>query len=196
MMFTPQKKGLLQYRIAWQEYRQFKREGIPYSFEYPVYGEIVQDTTYFDSTPENPWWYNIDFPDFNARIFLSYKVIGGRAKFKVQQPSGLYKDSTGINEFDKLVSDAFKLTDKNQTVATSLNDSLFTTPNGITGVYFEVGGNAATGRQFFVSDTTKNFLRGALYFNATPNADSIKPVQDQLHKDILHLLNTFRWEER
>ena len=57
-----------------------------------------------------------------------------------------------------------------------------------------VGGYAATSKQFFVTDTGKHFLRGALYFNATPNADSLQPVQDFLQQDIQHLLQTFKWK--
>jgi gliding motility-associated lipoprotein GldD len=78
-------------------------------------------------------------------------------------------------------------------VATKIDDSLMHTPNGITGVFFKVRGNAATAKQFFLSDTTKNFLRGALYFYATPNADSLAPVQQFLQKDLEHLINTFKW---
>ena len=128
-----------------------------------------------------------------ARIFLSYKAVGGKSTYKVKQADGTYKDSLGTNVFDYMVSDAFKLTSKNEFVASSINDSLFYTQNGITGVFFRVGGNAATAKQFFMSDTTKNFFRGALYFDVTPNADSLKPVQDFLQKDIDHLINTFKW---
>jgi gliding motility-associated lipoprotein GldD len=67
------------------------------------------------------------------------------------------------------------------------------TKNGITGVFFKVSGNAATAKQFFLSDTTTHFLRGALYFGVAPNADSLKPVQDFLHADIDHLIQTFKW---
>lgn len=93
--------------------------------------------------------------------------------FKIKQADGSYKDSAGVNVFDKLVNDAFNLTNKNEAMATFIKDSLFHTSNGITGVYFKVGGNAATSKQFFMSDTTRNFIRGALYFDTTPNADSL-----------------------
>ena len=100
-----------------------------------------------------------------ARIFLSYKAVGGKSTYKVKQADGSYKDSLGTNVFDYMVNDAFKLTSKNESVASSINDSLFHTQNGITGVFFRVGGNAATAKQFFMSDTTKNFFRGALHQN-------------------------------
>ena len=192
--YTSKKTGFYRIDFPQRAYQLFDEPGVPYSFEYPVYAEIVKDSTYFDATPENPFWRNIDFPQFNARIFLSYKIIGGKATYKVPQPGGGYKDSLGMNYFEKMVNDAVNLTNKNESVATSITDSVFHTSNGISGIYFKVGGNAATARQFFVSDTSRNFLRGALYFNATPNADSIQPVQQFLEQDILHLLNTFRWK--
>lgn len=193
-VYTSKKRGYFHIELPEHAYQSFNREGFPYAFEYPVYANIVQDTTYFDTTPENDYWVNIDFPQYDARIFLSYKIVGGKAPYKVKGPDGQYKDSMGINEFDRMVNDAFNLTNKNEVVATSIRDSVFRTSNGVSGVAFRVGGNAATARQFFVTDTTKHFLRGALYFASTPNADSIKPVVDFLQKDIEHLMNTFRWK--
>jgi gliding motility-associated lipoprotein GldD len=193
--YTSKKRGYFKIDLPEHKYVPFDKPGFPFSFEYPAYASIIQDSTYFDSSPENPYWINIDFPTLNARIFLSYKIVGGQAVYKVKQPDGKYKDSVAINQFDKMVNDAFNLTNKNEAVATSIKDSLFHTQQNITGVYFRVGGNAATARQFYVSDTTKNFLRGALYFDATPNSDSLKPVLDFLQVDMDHLISSFRWKD-
>ena len=95
-----------------------------------------------------------------------------------------------------MVADAFTLTNKNNVVSSSINDSLMHTKNGVSGVFFKVGGNAATAKQFFLSDTTKNFIRGALYFDVTPNADSLRPVQDFIQVDMDHMINTFRWKNK
>lgn len=192
-VFSPKPKGYFKIDLPKHEYVQFSQPGFPYTFEYPVYANIVQDSTYFDYVPENPYWRNIDFPQFDCKIFLSYKTVGGKAVFRKPMPNGSFKDSVGINEFDKMVGDAFTLTYKNDVAATKIDDSLMRTPNGVSGVFFKVKGNAATARQFFLSDTTHHFLRGALYFYATPNADSIAPVQAFLQKDIEHLINTFKW---
>jgi len=192
--YTSKKKGYFKIDFPERRYQLFNEADVPYSFEYPVYATVVKDSTYFDSTPENPYWRNLDFPQFNARLFLSYKIIGGRATYKIKQADGTYKDSSGINYFDKMVNDAFNLTNKNESVASSIRDSLFTTKNNVTGIFFRVGGNAATARQFFMSDTTRHFLRGALYFDTTPNADSLKPMQDFLQVDIEHFINSFRWK--
>ncbi|MFT3682963.1 MAG: hypothetical protein QM791_22075 [Ferruginibacter sp.] len=193
--YGTKKRGFFHIDLPQRGYQKFERADFPYSFEYPVYAEVIQDSTYFDSTPENPYWINIDFPQFRGRLFLSYKIIGGRALYKVKMPDGRYKDSTGINIYDKMVADAFNLTNKNNVVSDKITDSLIHTPNHIGGVFFKVGGNAATAKQFFLTDTTKNFLRGALYFNVTPNVDSLKPVQDFIQADLEHLINTFKWKQ-
>jgi gliding motility-associated lipoprotein GldD len=193
--YVSKKRGYYHIELPERKYQIFDEPGLPYSFEYPVYARIVQDTTYFDNNPENAFWRNIDFPQFNGRIFLSYKVIGGKAMYKVRLPNGNYKDSFGVNVFDRMVADAFTLTNKNDVVSNSIKDSLIKTPNGISGVFFKVGGNAATAKQFFLTDTVKHFIRGALYFDATPNADSLKPVQDFLQADMDHIISTFKWKQ-
>ena len=193
--YVSKKRGYYSIDLPKRQYQLFDQPGFPYSFEYPIYARIIQDTTYFDNNPENNYWRNIDFPQFNARIFLSYKKIGGHSLYKIKQADGKYHDSLGINLFDKMVADAFTLTNKNDVVSSSINDSVMHTDNGVSGVFFKVGGNAATAKQFFLSDTTKNFIRGALYFNVTPNADSLKPVQDFLQKDMDHIINTFKWKK-
>ena len=172
--YTIKQKGYFRIDFPPREYRVFNEPGFPYSFEYPSYSRIIRDTTYFDEEPDNPYWVNVDFPRLNGRIYLSYK--------DVTQSS-----------LEKLVDDAFKLTYKHTTKATAIKDSLMVTPNGVTGIFFKVGGNSATGRQFFVTDSVRHFLRGALYFDATPNADSLGIVNDFLEVDMKHLINTLKW---
>jgi gliding motility-associated lipoprotein GldD len=192
--YTSKKKGYFDISLPNHTYQPFEKTDFPYDFEYPTYGKIAQDSTYFDVNPENKYWINVEFPDYNARLFLSYKKIGGNALYKIKQADGTYKDSMGVNQFQLLVNDAFNLTNKNDVIASSIMDSAMVTPNNINGVFFTVGGNAATAHQFFLTDTTNNFIRGALYFDASPNADSIRPVQEFLRKDIEHLINTFKWK--
>lgn len=173
--YTIRQKGYFRIDLPEHRYVTFDKPGYPYSFEYPVYANIVQDSTFFETQPENPFWINIDFPSLNGKIYMSYKDVKK-------------------NQFDKLVDDAFKLTYKHSTKATGIKDSLMHTPNGVTGIFFKVSGNAATARQFFVTDSTSHFLRGALYFDSTPNADSLGIVNDFLEVDMKHLINTLRWK--
>ncbi len=105
-----------------------------------------------------------------------------------------YRDSVGVNDFHKMVNDSYNLTYKNDVKAYSIEDSVMHTPNNITGVFFKVSGNVATAKQFFLTDTTHHFLRGALYFDVTPNEDSLRPVNAFLQQDMKHLINTLKWK--
>lgn len=193
--FTSKKQGYYKIDFPKREYVKFEKEGFPYSFEYPAYATIERDSAYFDTNSNNPYWINIDFPGFNGKIFISYKIIGGSSVYKVKTKNGQYRDSIGTNTFQNMVDDAYKLTYKNDIKAYSIEDSIMHTPNGINGIYFRLSGSVATAQQFFLSDTTHNFLRGALYFDATPNEDSLKPVNNFLQEDMKHIINTLQWKK-
>ena len=191
--YTSKKEGYYKLDFPKREYTTFNDPAYPYSFEYPVYASIAKDSTYFDSISMNPYWINIVFPAFNGKIFISYKNIEGASVYKVKNPSGGYRDSLGKNNFEKMVNDAYNLTYKNDIKAYSIEDSLMRTTNNITGIFFNLSGNVATAKQFFLSDTLHHFLRGALYFDATPNEDSLRPVNTFLQQDMKHLINTLKW---
>jgi gliding motility-associated lipoprotein GldD len=172
------RKGYFHIDFPDKKYQVFNQPGYPYTFEYPVYATVTRDSTFFDDKAGD-WWVNIDVPQFAGRIYISYKAIGGQ------------------NKFDSLVRDGFKMAYKQHVdISTGINDSLMQTPNGVEGIYFSLGGNTATANQFFLTDSTRHFLRGALYFDATPNADSLGIVNDFLKKDLLHLINTLQWSEK
>ena len=177
--YTYKKKGYFRVQLPEKKYMLFNEPGYPYSFEYPVYARVTKDSTFFGDETENPWWLNIDVPQLAGRIYISYKEVG----------------RSGKNKFDSLVNDGFKMAYKQHTdISTGINDTRIQTPNGIGGIYFSLAGNTATANQFFLTDTSKHFLRGALYFDATPNEDSLSVVNEFLKKDLEHLINTLRWK--
>lgn len=173
--YTPRPEAYFKIDFPKKKYREFDLPGYPYKFEYPVYAKIVKDSSFFGDTPENPWWINIYFPQFNSTLFISYKEIG---KYSLE----------------KLLNDAFNLTNKHSVRASYIDDSVITTPHYIHGMFFKVSGEVATANQFFLTDSTKHFLRGALYFNVAPNQDSLMPVNAFLIEDVRHLINTFQWK--
>jgi gliding motility-associated lipoprotein GldD len=169
------KKGYFNIEFPEKKYQLFDQPGYPYSFEYPVYAFVSKDSTFFQDKAED-YWINIDVPQFAGRIYISYKPV------------------TQSN-FDSLINDGFKLAYKQHTeMATGIEDSVMRTPNGVEGIFYRLKGNTATANQFFLTDSTRHFLRGALYFNATPNEDSLGIVNDFLRKDLHHLINTLKWK--
>jgi gliding motility-associated lipoprotein GldD len=174
---TPVNKPKGYYKIDFPKkgYQLFDKEGYPYSFEYPVYATVVKDSSFFGEETENPWWVNIDFPTLQGKIYISYKQIG---RYKI----------------DTLLKHSFKLSDAHSSKASYKEDSLIHTSNNAHGLFFQLGGNVATSNQFFITDSIKHFLRGALYFDATPNEDSLGIVNNFVLEDMKHLINTIKWK--
>ncbi|OJW79410.1 MAG: hypothetical protein BGO69_19535 [Bacteroidetes bacterium 46-16] len=174
--YTPKPRGYYAVSFPKHEYQQFNVPGYPYSFEYPVYANIIKDTNFFGKKAENPWWIDIDFPTIGGKLYISYKVISGQ------------------QTMDKLLADAHELTYYHDKKANYIEPQSFVNNYGVSGVLFNVGGDAASAYQFIASDSVKHYLRGALYFDVTPNADSLRPMNEFLKQDIEHLVSTLRWQ--
>lgn len=188
--FIPKPKGYFKIDFPQHSYQTFNEPGFPYSFEYPSYATISKQV---DSSEQQPYWLNIEFNQFNGKIYLSYKSVNGYSVYKIKTQQG-YKDSLSKNSFDQLRDEAFNMTYKHTIKASGIVDSFFRNKPRYAGMYFYVAGNAATSKQFFVTDSVKHFLRGALYFDATPNEDSIRVVSDFLEADVKHLIQTLTWK--
>lgn len=149
----------------------------PYVLEFPDYGRIEKDNTFFESEAPNPCWFNLNMPIFNGTIHCSYYEITDR------------------EHFDKLVQDAFKLTGKHHVRADYVEEEMLNNGEDVTGFMFRVQGPSASPIQFYLTDSTRHFLRGALYFNNQVQPDSMRPVYEFVEKDIYHLISNFRWKK-
>jgi gliding motility-associated lipoprotein GldD len=143
----------------------------PYTFEYPAYSTLIMDTTH----PGEICWANLDFAKLHAKIHLSYK--------------------TGNANIKQYLEDSRNLAYKHAIKASQIDEFIISKPDQhVYGIVYEIGGNAASSIQFHVTDSSRHFLRGALYFYASPNADSLAPVISFVRSDIDHLLKTFKWK--
>ncbi len=180
--YTPVPKPRGYPRIIFPErgqWQQFDEAYCSFTFEYPAYAQVIQDTDFFDQKPVHPCWFDLYFPHFDARIHCSYVPIDAQ------------------NSLNKLRRDAFKMTDWHNKRATYIEERPFHNTWGTKGMIFEVEGPAASPFQFFLTDSlqAKHFLRGALYFHAEARPDSLKPAYEFLKEDITHMLATFRWTD-
>jgi len=172
----PKPRGYFRIDYPHKKYIAFNNKEYPYSFEYPAYGRIIKDSTFFDTIPENPYWINIYFPEFGSAIYLSYKEINAK------------------NQLNAMIGDAFKMTGKHSIKATFIDETRINESADKQGFVFDVGGNAATSKQFFITDSSRHFIRGALYFDATPNYDSLQPSEQFLYEDMQHIIKTLQWK--
>jgi len=169
--YLPKPRGYFRIDFPKKEYCEFE-SNFPYTFEYPVYSKIVRDS----SSLAEPYWINIVYNSFQAQLHISYKVISGNLK--------------------NYLEDSRTLVNKHIPKANSISQREFVDPvNKVYGLVYNINGaDAASTIQFYLTDSTSNFLRGALYFDLVPNNDSLSPVIDFLKVDIEHMITTFRWK--
>ena len=168
--YIPKPRGYFRIQLPEHKYKTFDPATCPFSFEIPNDGYAIRDT---NSLSEPCWWYLL-LPKVNGQIYLTYKPID--------------------KNFASFLEDTRTLVYKHTTRASSIDEKVITFHPGVTGIIYNIGGDAASPLQFFVTDSTKHFLRGAVYFNVAPNADSIAPVVAYVQKDIQHLLQSLKWK--
>jgi gliding motility-associated lipoprotein GldD len=177
-VYSPKPRGYFKIDLpAEHSYTLFNDPSFPYSFEYPsYYAHIIKDTSFFGQKPENPYWLYIDFPSLDARIYMSYKAISEKYSLS------------------KLLNDSHELSYFNTKKADYIQENTYDNHHGVAGIFYTLGGNSASAYQFIATDSIRNFIRAGLYFNVTPNADSLKPVTDFLRLDMEHMVYTMRWK--
>ncbi len=119
--------------------------------------------------------FTISYPKMKATIYLTYKPV-----------------SSNINV---LLRDAQKLTYEHVIKADDISEQPYLNPSRkVYGMFYRVDGNAATNSQFYVTDSTKHFVTGSVYFYAKPNFDSIMPAASYVRNDMQRLMETLRWK--
>jgi len=170
--YTPKPRGFYRINLPEKNYIQ-ATTGCPFVFEQPTYALLKTDL----SDGANPCWKNLDFPQFNARLHMSYFAISSKAPLA------------------QLTEDARTFAFKHTAKATSIDQvKIYRPTDRLYGITYLIHGNTASNLQFFVSDSSKHYLRGALYFHEKPNLDSIQPVLNFLQQDIERLIHTFTWK--
>jgi gliding motility-associated lipoprotein GldD len=171
-IYTPKPQGYFRIDLPKRTYSRYTAD-CPYSFEYPNIATVAKDP----SGKAEPCWLNIDYPGLRARIYLSYKNVAGKESIK------------------KLLDDTRTLVYKHTIKADDIQEkAFFDDDKKVYGNMYEIGGDAASSVQFFVTDSTRHFLRGALYFNCAPNADSLAPVITYIKEDVVKMMETMEWK--
>jgi len=167
---TPKPRGYFRIDLPNKNYQKFISD-CPYSFDYPVYANILFDN---DANAE-PCWINMDFDKIGGRLHISYKKVD--------------------NNLGQILEDSRKLAYKHSIKADAIHEQVFIRPDHkIYGILYEIDGNAASSVQFFVTDSVNHYVRGALYFNVEPNKDSLAPVIRFIKDDIIVMIESFEWK--
>lgn len=165
----PKPRGYFRIDLPEQNYRTWS-DSATFSAEVPVYTKMAKRPT-----KDAARWFDLRFPQQQATVHLTWSPVNG--------------------ELQNLIEDAHKFKSTHQAKAAkiesgrTINDS-----TRVFGSIFNVEGEVASPFVFYLTDSTSNFLYGALYFDAPPNADSLAPVVARIREDMRHMIATLRWK--
>lgn len=138
----------------------------PYHFEISKNAVVVELPNY---------WLKIRYPKLKASVDITYIPIQNNIKeLLIESEKLVYKHAV---KAEQILTKDFE--DAKKRVFGSMQ---------------EISGNAASQIQFHLTDSTKNFIKGALYFYTKPNYDSLLPAVDYIKKDIMYLIETLEWK--
>jgi gliding motility-associated lipoprotein GldD len=186
--YAPKPKGFNRIDLPPHLY-QMAPDSLPYICEISRYARVLRDSSWMemnrirqtiqhDFRPvKEKFWIDLNYDTLSANIEITYKEIDNRRDL--------------LKEY---FADAFRLTNEHQVKASAIDEIVFLNPNGLAVSFIELRGEVPTPVQFITTDSTRNFLRGALYFKTATMNDSLSPVIQYIKTDILHLLNTLQWK--
>lgn len=161
----PKPKAYLSLQFPQSNYQPLKIPR-PYVFE------INTNTILENETNE---WLKINYPTLKASVDITYRKINNNL-------------SEVLVEAEKLV---FKHTIKAEQI---IPKDYVNYKKRVFGTIYDITGNAASNFQFHLTDSTKHFIKGSLFFYAKPNYDSIVPAIAHVKKDMIRLIETLEWE--
>ena len=165
--YSPRPVGYFRIALKPHKYRSAEIP-CPFTFEYSDYAQLIA----IDSAK---CWYNIYYPDYGATVYLTYiKLNGDLAEHLSQTQKLTYEHEIKAN---KIIRKAISFPDKK-----------------VYGLKYRLSGEVASFIQFYLTDSTDHFLRGALYFNSYVNADSLAPVVEYMDAEIRYFTNSFVWK--
>ena len=174
--FTPKPRGYNHIDLPEHEYVKWLDTTKPYSFEIFKGGIVKPYVT--ELVKEEQDWVIIDYPELQSSLWVTY-----------------YDLHNSIDTLNKNIATSFKLTDKHNVKATGMDSEVLSQEKGKYAVGVTIEGEVPSQYQFFLHDSTSNFLRVALYFNTSRKNDSLAPVIDYMKEDMMHIIKTVEWKE-
>ena len=165
--FTPKPRGYFRIELPDRQYRPLEID-CPYTFEYNANARW--------QNARRSCWGDVYYPDIKGRLQLTYKDVTQHS-------------------IETLVEEGRQLAFEHTSMAAGIGEKVFDNPDSrVYGILYNIQGEAATNIQFFMTDSVNHFLRGVVYFYAEPNVDSLRPVNQYMHEEVIHLIETLQWK--
>ena len=171
---TPKPKTYFRLDVPIPTYQKFDTLGLPFIFQYPNYG--IVETVEGKFADRN--WFNINFPNYGCKLYVSFKYLTPKVTL------------------DSLINDSYNFTKKYDKFSSGILETAYANNKSkVYGYVFEIKGTEVVSPyQFYVTDSSRYFLRGALYFEFKPNNDSLAPIIKRLTIDLNNMISTFEWK--
>lgn len=166
--YSPKPRGYFRIELPSSEYVELN-DSLPYTLK-------INKNAQWQGHKKIKGWGDIYYPSLKARLKLTYKAIKG-------------------DNLDRLLNDSRQMVYEHTRKADGIDDILLSIPeNDVHGMIFKIAGDAATNTQFFVTDSSSHFLRGVVYFYASPNADSLRPLNEFMMAETQELIESLKWQ--
>lgn len=167
----PRPYGYFRVDLPEHAYRKVDTLNLPFRFDLPTNAKIISRKAMGAEK-----WIDLYYPELNASIYCSYKPVKG-------------------NLID-LLEDSRKIVYKHSVRADGIGEKVFDdSEKNVHGILYDLKGNTASSVQFVLTDSTRNFLRGALYFDNVPNKDSIAPMAEFIREDVIRIMESIEWKK-
>ena len=164
--YTPKPRGFFKLSFLEKQFQQYNQD-CPFTFQFPTYSKI--------QNLEKDCFFNLNFSDYKATLHISYFSVNRNLYQHIEESRALaYKHSIKANAISE--------------------QPFIDKKNKVFGLVYDYQGTTATALQFYLTDSTNHFFRGALYFDTEVN-DSILPVSNFLQEDIKFLIESFQWKD-
>lgn len=169
--YMPKPRGYFRIEPPEAVYEKLPVSDVPYSFDCSQMVQIdsVIDNDYGDLT--------LFYPDLNAAIYCSY-----------------IETSRENLEETVMEAECFLFSQNN---IEAIQKKIYENPqHNLYGSMYMISGDCVSPLQFVLTDSVSRAFRGALYYNFRPREDSVAPATAYLQKDIIRIIETFRWKDK
>ncbi|WP_397364418.1 gliding motility lipoprotein GldD [Olleya sp. R77988] len=171
----PKPKGYLRLEYPQAEYKRYNQD-LPFTFDRNTQSDTIKYKPLKDDVES--FGLNLEYKKLKGTIYLTYKAIDGKQRLT------------------QYLKNAQNFTQEHTKKADAIEEFVWENPETkVYGMFYEVGGNAASQSQFYITDSLNHFLTGSLYFYAKPNYDSILPAANYLQKDIKRIMESVQWKQ-
>ena len=170
--YTPKPRGYHRIDLPEPAYTNLDID-CPFTVEYNPMAKVE-----IAKNQEADCWFNLHYPKQHAKIHFSF----------FENP---------MDSIKTYIKDAHSLAMKHIAKAQNIEEHvIFDSTANVYGLAYDFEGSTASNIQFYLTDSSHYFVRGALYFETPPNPDSLAPVEKYIKEDIYHLIDSFEWIEK